>query len=153
MQPPLQDGSMSWHVYTEIWLSGWSGTKFHDLIEAEMPSGLANRINISGPEVKISALRVQPISLIFHELMGNSVIHGALRALNGSIRIKWIIDTKNAIEIEWREMIEDEAPESDPDKLGIGLQLVTSLVEQLGGRTWTSRTPEGFNRFFELAIE
>ena len=110
------------------------------LIEAEAPTGLADRIEIAGPPTEIPALRVQPFALIVHELMANAVIHGALCTANGSICITWTVSATNRVELAWRETGSNEIAQEDLEKTGIGLQLVKSLVElQLGGQMSSSR--------------
>ena len=133
--------------------SGWSGSDLRGLIEAEAPTGLADRIEIAGPPTEIPALRVQPFALIVHELMANAVIHGALCTANGSICITWTVSATNSVELAWRETGSNEIAQEDLEKTGIGLQLVKSLVElQLGGQMSSSRTARGFDRLFVIPL-
>lgn len=133
--------------------SGWSGSDLRGLIEAEAPTGLADRFQIAGPTIKIPALLVQPFALIVHELMANAVTHGALCGENGSIAITWTVSANNCVELAWRETGENEAAQENFENTGIGLQLVKSLVEQqLAGQMSSSRTARGLNLSFVIPL-
>src|SRR5690348_246084 len=51
--------------------------------------GLHARVEICGPDVRLSALQVQMLTLALHELTANAASHGALKCPSGQLSVMW----------------------------------------------------------------
>jgi PAS domain S-box-containing protein len=117
--------------------SSWRGSRLDELIVEEELEG---RILVSGPPVKVSPRLAQPLALVLHELVTNARQHGALVSREGTVAVSWD-SSPEALEIGWQEAI--DRPDAAEPKPGLGLSLVTAIVErQLGGQAdlvWRDR--------------
>jgi two-component sensor histidine kinase len=128
--------------------SGWSETKFSDLVAMETGSLSNAHVALDGPDEYIAAQLVQPLTLVLHELMTNALKHGALSKPSGRISVNWeVVDDK--LNVTWAE--EGAGPVKQNDEDGLGIRLVTSLIErQLRGKFSTEWRPTGVQAHFTL---
>ncbi len=120
--------------------NGWSDISLGDLINSEIPRRSANNVTASGPALQLAAKIVQPIALTVHELMSNSLMHGALSHLDGHVDITWECeDLRTAL--RWKER---GAPWSGPVIEAFGLGLVRGVIErQLRGTVELNWSADG----------
>jgi two-component sensor histidine kinase len=111
--------------------SGWAQADIADIIGLEIPADLRTRVTVSGPATPLPAQQVQPLVLMFHELMANARQHGALASSAGALTIDWSIEPET-LTLNWREQGGRE-PLRSP-RQGLGLSLVAGVItRQLGG--------------------
>ena len=79
------------------------------------------RISIEGDALLCPVAHVTPMSLVFHELMTNSVKHGALSVPQGHVRIE-LSAYEDFMRIEWRETGGPQIMQ-EPSQRGFGSRL------------------------------
>ena len=119
---------------------GWREVPLEDIVREQAEPFAAGRMTLSGPQVMISALVVQPLGLVLHELAVNASTHGALSKPEGSLSVSWTEGSGyGAFELRWEE------PGARAPTLGHreggGTAMIKGLIEwQLGGtlrREWS----------------
>jgi PAS domain S-box-containing protein len=119
---------------------GWQEVALEQVIRQQIDGGEAQPITLHGPDMMISALIVQPLSLVIHELVDNARAHGALSVPAGSVEVQWCGRPEyGGFEIDWREV---GGPAFSPDApRGFGTAMISGMIEkQLRGqvhRAWT----------------
>lgn len=66
--------------------------KLLDIVRAELEAydtGYGSRLEIHGPEVRLSSNQVQTVALALHELVTNAVKYGALKVPTGMLSVTW----------------------------------------------------------------
>ncbi|MFL1460951.1 PAS domain-containing protein [Roseococcus sp. DSY-14] len=103
------------------------------------PHGAA--VVVEGADLPLAADDVQPLALVLHEWLTNSVKHGALSRPGGQVAIR--LAARDAMaELHWRES--GGPPAMAPAERGFGAELVRATVEsQLGGQAEEEWAPEG----------
>jgi two-component sensor histidine kinase len=66
---------------------------------------------------------VQPLALIFHELVTNAFKYGALASPAGRLGVRWRLQEAGDLRIEWTE--QTAGPVAPPKRKGFGSQLIT----------------------------
>lgn len=109
----------------------------------ELSSILDRRIDVSGDEGNIPTTSIQPIGLLVNELVTNAAKHG-----RGVIEVSYEIGSNHhtlIVSDEGRDLPEDFDPTTAGH--GLGMRVVVSLVEQLGGALTSGRRPDGGSCF------
>lgn len=88
----------------ELAVVEWSGIALPKFIAShlEVFGDLAKRVEIDGPDAMISPTAAQNLGLVVHELMTNSIKHGALSKDVGTASIKWQITQTDSSDDEQR---------------------------------------------------
>jgi two-component sensor histidine kinase len=106
----------------------WQGAWLGDLVNAHLNLfGATSRADISGPALFVDGAAVQNLGFALHELATNASKHGALRADDGRIFIRWDRSGEQ-IHMEWRESGARNLKE--PEREGFGYLVLTQLVPQ-----------------------
>jgi PAS domain S-box-containing protein len=119
----------------------WEGAGLCEIVEAALsPFEGHGRIDVSGPDVRLSARAAVALAMALHELATNAAKYGALSTDVGGVRLAWRVgredrgpETARArLELEWREV---GGPPVDPPGLrGFGSRLLTQgLPAELDG--------------------
>ncbi len=91
-----------------------------------------DRISIAGPDVPLSMMQSQAVSMALHELATNAIKYGALSSPDGAIEISWTALSEEACRIIWRETRLSRV--SDGGRSGYGTMLLTTILpKQLDG--------------------
>jgi PAS domain S-box-containing protein len=118
----------------------WEGAGLLDLlIEVLEPFGVADdraeRIVITGENIRISPKAALALGIAFHELATNAVKYGAFSNDAGSIHIGWRTDPTpegNWLILHWQE--KDGPPVTPPSRKGFGSQVIErGLAYELDG--------------------
>jgi PAS domain S-box-containing protein len=118
---------------------GWRSVLLRDVLAVQVqPYGPA-RVSLLGEALRVPATFVQPLSLVFHELMANAMTHGPLSTPAGHVKVHWREVSATMIEIEWEE--QGSAPKYVLGPSGFGFATIEGVIErQLRGslrRSWT----------------
>ncbi len=113
---------------------GWREVGLEQIIRAQLDRSIADRFTLSGPDLMIAAIAVQPISLVLHELIDNARVHGALSVPAGKVDVRWRGGPAyGGFELRWREVGGPAFPAA-PSK-GFGTAMIAGMIErQLRGR-------------------
>jgi two-component system CheB/CheR fusion protein len=102
------------------------------------------RVDVSGPTVRLQPKAAETIALAIHELATNAIKYGALSEPSGRIEIVWRIESADPVELvfEWRE---NGGPSvAPPQRKGFGTELLErTLAFELNGRTTLTFSPSG----------
>lgn len=118
----------------------WEGARLLDLVkEALEPFGAANgraeRILISGENIRISPKATLALGIALHELATNAVKYGALSNEKGSLAITWTTETAREggrLVLRWQE--EDGPPVTPSSRKGFGTRVIEQgLAHELEG--------------------
>lgn len=105
-----------------------------DLVAAELDPyrvDMNERIEASGPEVRISGAQAIALGLALNELAANSARGGALKSIAGVIKVSWS-EFDRVVTLEWQEIDRQTAQRGIIDNLNS--QMVKRLVNsQLNG--------------------
>jgi two-component sensor histidine kinase len=89
----------------------------------------ADRFNIHGPRVYLSAQQALGLSLAVHELATNATKYGALSVPQGRVEITWSHHLGDDFTFDWRE---SHGPAvSEPTRRGFGSRLTERIVSDL----------------------
>jgi PAS domain S-box-containing protein len=118
---------------------GWQEVALDQVVRQQLGLTEAARIDVQGPEVMVSALIVQPVSLVLHELIDNARAHGALSVPAGKVEVTWQPGADyGGFELRWREVGGPAFP-LEP-RTGFGTAMITGMIQrQLRGqvhRAW-----------------
>jgi two-component system CheB/CheR fusion protein len=82
-------------------------------------------VTIEGPAVDVRASTAQIMGLAIHELVGNSVEHGAIGRGAGSLSIEWGLGEDGSLDFRWREQ---SAARSHKPRSGFGTDLLLNAL-------------------------
>lgn len=103
-----------------------------------------NPVEVTGPDVQLTAKQATPLGLVLHELATNAVKYGAWAQEGGRIAIDWSYQGEGEdrrILLHWREHA--VAPIVASGREGFGSLLMTSSARQLGGTIEREFAPDG----------
>lgn len=110
----------------------WEGGTLHTVVEQELAALGKDQVHVvSGPEIVLTPERVQPFSMILHELGTNACKYGALGAEGGRVSVDWVLTPDGGVRLVWQES--GGPPVQAPTRRGFGSRLIHDLARQLGG--------------------
>jgi PAS domain S-box-containing protein len=107
--------------------NGWQQIEMHNLVENQIGhfKSIISRVEIAGPEVKVSPQAAQAIGMAIHELATNAAKYGSLSNDAGKVAINWTVDGAN-FKMSWRE---SEGPAvARPTSQGFGTTVIDKLM-------------------------
>ncbi|KPH05089.1 PAS domain-containing protein (plasmid) [Rhizobium acidisoli] len=127
---------------------------FETLVKQSASELGLDRIRCSGPSVQLSASRVLPASMIFHELTTNAIKYGALSVPEGSIEISWGVEPgpkgRDYVVCLWREI--DGPTVQEPSRQGYGTSLIKATSAQAGGAVELNYDRSGLAASIRIAV-
>jgi len=91
------------------------------------PARAEQTILLSGAEVMIPARALTSLALILHEWVTNSAKYGALRSVDGQIKVTWE-PYENGVHLTWKEQVPDYDAAAEQ---GFGSRLILASAMQL----------------------
>jgi two-component sensor histidine kinase len=121
-------------AHTLLSESGWNPVRLKDVAETQINRYRKSSVEMVGPDISVPAVVVQPLALVFHELISNAAAHGALSKPGGRLSLNWEKQGDNGgFVLTWTE--QGVAPPEFKTKNGFGTVMVKAVVEkQLLGR-------------------
>jgi PAS domain S-box-containing protein len=115
--------------------NNWQGAPLADLLRQHLaPFGdiQSSRLELTGPEIVVTAEAAQAIGLAVHELATNAIKYGALSVPTGKIKVSWALDgnadaSRNLL-LNWTE--EGGPPVVPPSHKGFGHVVVDDMIER-----------------------
>ena len=116
-------------------------TLFDTLRQSLVPQDAIDRVTLEGPTLMVSAPQAAALAMIVQELVTNSLKHGALTSLAGTISCKWLERrfqlknaTKSSLEIDWNEKGPSDPVTMSQPGTGVGIALIEGFAKtDLGG--------------------
>ena len=118
------------HSQTALVIGGFEGAAVAEIVRLECES-FSDRVEVSGPEVRLNRRVAQTFAFVVHELSTNAAKYGALSVPAGRVAITWAIDGAGAsarFRFQWRERV--GPPVVPPSRRGFGRLLLESAVAQ-----------------------
>jgi PAS domain S-box-containing protein len=127
----------------------WKSAGLVDVVNAALEpfgvAGRAERIVITGEDIRLPPKVILALGIALHELATNAVKYGAFSNAAGSILIAWTIEPKpegDRLMLRWQE--KDGPPVALPSRKGFGSQVIErGLSHELEGSTHLDYEPEG----------
>jgi PAS domain S-box-containing protein len=106
------------------------------------------RVNIGGPEFRLSSGTAMALGMALHELATNAAKHGALSTPAGRVRLSWAVAPGEGRAAGWHEVLwaESGGPPvaGPPARRGFGTRLLErGLASQIGGAVTLDFAPTG----------
>lgn len=92
-----------------------------------------DNITVEGAETAISAEKVTPFALIFHEWATNAVKYGALASTGGRLDVRWH-RRDGAVHLDWIERADHLEANDGQAERGFGTNLVDASMVQINGK-------------------
>ncbi|MDG4874118.1 HWE histidine kinase domain-containing protein [Mesorhizobium sp. WSM4935] len=103
----------------------------------------------SGTEVHLDTKQLVSLGLALHELATNALKYGALSTAGGQVQLRWTVEDKNLLRLNWTERGGPKV--TPPSSTGYGTQLLQfALAYDLGGQVEQSYRASGLE--VEMAI-
>jgi len=142
-------------LLTEV---SWDGAALKDVIARTLApylaDGDAERVALSGPNVRLGPNAAVSLTMAFHELATNAGKYGSLSVVAGRVNVAWEVDSlidPTVVEIDWRET--GGPPVSQPSRRGFGSRLVeTGLAREFDGQVELTFAPEGLRCHMHLPL-
>jgi two-component sensor histidine kinase len=115
----------------------WAGAEIGEVVRGVMApfEGSAERIEASGPEIRLSSRAVVMLAMVLHELATNAAKYGALSASKGRVAVTWWkagSAEEPRFNLRWKES--GGPAVRKPERKGFGSTLIEQgLAGQLGG--------------------
>lgn len=106
----------------------WQGADLAEVVRTEM-SPYADRVQVEGPELFLTAKVAQNFALALHELATNATKYGALSNATGQVHISWSTSKPNGIPLfafRWQER--GGPPVSPPTHTGFGSVVLEQVM-------------------------
>jgi PAS domain S-box-containing protein len=129
----------------------WQGAPLADLVRQQLAAFAeiqGSRIEVTGPEIVITAEAAQALGLAIHELATNAIKYGALSVPAGKISVSWTFDgdagATRPLLLNW---VEQGGPQvTPPQRKGFGHVVIGEMVERsLGAKVAMEFAAEGLN--------
>ena len=115
--------------------NSWHGAHLADLVSEHLVpfvDAQSSRLEITGPEVLVTAEAAQAIGLAIHELATNAIKHGALSVPTGKVNIFWIFENDEGsprqLLLNWVE--QGGPPVAAPSRKGFGQIVIGEMIER-----------------------
>jgi PAS domain S-box-containing protein len=142
-------------VHDALTSSGWSASPLRELIERAIATFNPERFVLDGSDVTVPPRVASALAMTFHELCTNAVKYGCLSVPEGTVNIRWSIETtgtRHWLALSWKE---SGGPlTKPPTQLGYGLKLITRAAATEAGATVDHRfEPEGVRCEIRLPLD
>jgi PAS domain S-box-containing protein len=142
----------------DLLLTAPSGAiQLRDIVIAELTAGgvePGKNVTVEGPAVALLPREAQAMGMTLHELTTNAAKHGALKAQQGRIEVRWRLDQTREgqhLKFGWRERgvkVEDAEPPR-----GFGAEVIErNLAYMLGGSARLSFASDGADYRLEFPL-
>jgi PAS domain S-box-containing protein len=115
--------------------NSWQGAPLADLMRQQLTPFMdiqTSRVELTGPDIVVTAEATQAIGLAIHELATNAIKYGALSVPSGKVKISWAFDSlslasRNLL-LKW---VEQGGPRVvPPSRNGFGHLVIGEIIER-----------------------
>lgn len=113
--------------------ANWASVDLRTLVTSQLgyfKDSIGQRIQLSGPDVMLSAQAAQSLSMVLHELATNAGKYGSLSNAEGRVDIDWTaenIEGMPLLSLTWAE--HGGPPVTPPQRTGFGSLLINTMIE------------------------
>lgn len=143
-------------VQTLLTRSGSQGGSLREVIETEIRAKAEDdsSVQLTGPDIMLSAKAVEVLALAIHELCTNAVKYGALSVAGGRIIVDWRTvqrEGRSWLTLDWVET--GKAVPATPVRRGFGTELIEGRIPyELGGSGKLTFGPTGMRCHLEFPL-
>jgi PAS domain S-box-containing protein len=121
---------------------GWREIALETVVRQQLDAS-DGRVMLSGPDVMISAMNVQPLALVLHELKTNALTYGSLTVSEGRLEVGWVVlPGVGGFELSWRES--GGPPQAAVSSDRFGAAMISGMVQkQLRGQVYRDWKNDG----------
>ncbi len=133
--------------------SGWRTVEISRVIGRTLESfGPRHRVMVHGPDVPLSAMKAQTLTLVLHELATNATKYGALSTPDGLVEVDCSVSGADPVLlIRWTER--GGPPAKSPRRQGFGSKLINQSVRHaLDGKVAFRYGPDGLEAEFRIPL-
>jgi len=134
--------------------NGIAGIDFEELLTSQIAPFCpldAERVETSGPALRLNTQAAQILGMAAHELATNAAKYGAFATDDGRLDLNWTVDTEH-LKLVWREHVKT-LPER-PERRGFGTTVIESMVgSSLGAQFSRTLHVDGIEWRFEVPLE
>ena len=132
--------------------SDWKSVLLEDLIAVEMDAmAIKLPLSLQGPPLHLTPLAAVNLGMALHELITNSVRHGAWASNAGKVNIAWK-SQNGEFHIDWHEQVDPVVEELGPK--GFGRKILEHVVPiALGGASELSLQENGLHWYLKAPVE
>ena len=129
--------------------NSWQGAPLGDLLRQQLMPFMdiqSSRVELTGPEIAVTAEATQAIGLAIHELATNAIKYGSLSVPDGRIKISWVFDSEplasRGLLLKW---VEHGGPRVvPPSRKGFGHLVIGEMIERsLNAKVTLEFAPRG----------
>jgi PAS domain S-box-containing protein len=138
--------------------SEWKNVELGELVRSQLAhfgNLIGTRIDLKGPELRVSAAAAQTIGMTMHELATNAGKYGALSNSGGRVEIEWGMRRAgqgDAFTISWRETGGPQV--AAPARRGFGSTVISRMAaEGLDAEVELKFEPEGLSWWLECPAQ
>jgi two-component sensor histidine kinase len=113
--------------------NNWQGAPLADLMRQQLTPFLeiqSSRVELTGPDIVVTAEAAQAIGLAIHELATNATKYGALSVPAGKVKISWALESlaSHDLLLKW---VEQGGPRVvAPSRNGFGHLVIGEMIER-----------------------
>jgi two-component sensor histidine kinase len=116
--------------------NSWQGALLADLLRQQLMPFMdiqSSRVELTGPDIVVTAEATQAIGLAIHELATNAIKYGALSVPSGKVKISWAFDSESLLAsrellLKW---VEQGGPRIvPPSRNGFGHLVIGEMIER-----------------------
>jgi two-component sensor histidine kinase len=133
-----------------------AGVDLQELIESELAANdVRQRVQASGPAVRLRAKAAETLGLVVHELIANALKHGTLSSPDGQVTITWHREVDRdspCVRLHWREA-GTRSDAATPAHRGFGRELIERTVPyELRGTTQLLFEPDAVRCIIDIPL-
>lgn len=138
-------------AYSLLSRENWTEVSILELTREETAPFGAERIKLSGPDIRLAPHQGLSVGMVVHELATNAVKYGALSKPGGRVTFAWCC-SDDRVCATWRE--HDGPPVTPPEGSGFGLSLLKGEIGyRLGGEVETLFHQTGLEVRFSFPLK
>ncbi len=120
----------------------WAGASLATILHRTLsPHATPERLELSGPDLRVSPKMALALAMGAHELATNAVKYGALSNEAGCVSVRWALEG-GTLSLDWREVGGPRV--TPPATRGFGSRLLErGLAQELGGKVVLDFQPAG----------
>jgi PAS domain S-box-containing protein len=121
----------------------WDGADLADIVASAVEAhGAGDRVEVSGPHVRLAPKPAVSLAMALHELFTNAAKYGALRSEGGRINLSWSAgEGPGALNLAWRET--GGPTVAPPTRSGFGVRMIDGLARDMAGAARLDFEPDG----------
>jgi PAS domain S-box-containing protein len=144
----------------------WRSVDLKELLSTLAPASRPTAVTLDGPTVAVLPRQATALGMVLQELFANSLKHGSLGAAQGSVEVRWSVDSpgpdapdvarenqpSQRLRLTWQER--GGPPINEPIIPSIGSRLIHGLVRaQLAGEATLTYPREGVQHTLIMLLD